>query len=137
MMVFSSVDCKNTSFCYFNFMKKIFIVIFLFFLLPLNVFAKTGISFIYINGSNINDAKIHKWYLRGIWKFHPCMKNAFEQNCFTQKCFLKNGQYFIEEMPITFFWGDKKKYCDLISPKGLVTRLACRIRLTAKVFYMI
>lgn len=117
-------------------MKKLCLVIFLFFVLPLNAFAQTGISFIYINGSNIKDAKISKWYVNGIRKFHPYMKNAFEQNPSAQKYFLKCGKYFIEETPIIFFWGDNNhknsasaKKDSLVS-KGFVNWLACWMRLT-------
>lgn len=116
-------------------MKKLVLVIFLFFALQLNAYAKTGISFIYINGSNIYNEKINKWYKKGIRKFHPCLKDAFEQNPITQECFLKNGEYFIEETPVTFYWGDKNynseklKRKNLTVSKGFITWLACRIRL--------
>lgn len=98
--------------------------------------AQTGVSFIYINGSDINNPKIKKWYKNGIQKFHPHMKTAFEKNCFTRKCLLKNGQYVIEQVPVTFYWGDKcynggaqTKQAPCI---GAVTRLAKFIRMTAK-----
>ncbi|MDD3437549.1 MAG: hypothetical protein PHC64_10395 [Candidatus Gastranaerophilales bacterium] len=117
-------------------MKKLCLVIFLFFTLPLNVFAKTGISFIYINGSNVNDPQINKWYNKGIRKFHPSIKNAFEQNPSSQKYFLKDGEYFIEEAPVTFFWGDKNYQKSVFAredsyvSKGLVTWIARQIRKT-------
>lgn len=118
-------------------MKKFWLVIFLFFLLPLRAFPKTGISFVYINGSNIYDEKINKWYKQGIQKFHPSMKKAFEENPFTCKRLLKCGEYFIEEDPTTFFWGDEsyndsatEKKCLPIS-KGLIPWFASQIRLTA------
>ena len=88
-------------------MKKIILTVFLFCLLQLSVFAKTGISFIYINGSNNNDLKMKNWYEKGVRKFHPNMKKAFYENCLAQKYFLKNGKYFIQENPIIFFWGDR------------------------------
>lgn len=112
-------------------MRRILFVIFLFFILHLNAFAKTGISFIYVNGSDIHNAKINKWYVKGIKRFHPYIKNAFERDPFAQKYFLKCGQYFIETNPVLFFWGDKK-YCYPAVPKGFITWLACKIRLTAK-----
>lgn len=117
-------------------MKKFLLAILLFFALPLNTFANAGISFVYINGSNVKDAKINKWYTRGIQDFHPFMKKAFEQEPLVQKCLLRNGEYFIEEAPITFFWGDNNhngtSYAkkETIS-KGFATWLACQIRLTA------
>lgn len=88
-------------------MKKIFLVLCLVFSFQLNCFAKTGISFIYINGSNNNDAKMKNWYEDGVTKLHPYLKKEFENNVLAQKYFLKNGQYFINERPNIFFWGDK------------------------------
>lgn len=119
-------------------MKKFCLVIFLFFVLQLNAFAKTGISFIYINGSNIKDEKIKKWYLKGVQKFHPYMKNAFEKDPLTRKCLLKDGKYFIKETPVIFSWGDKDHNNSTgINNKsnlsrGLVTWFACKVRSTAK-----
>lgn len=117
-------------------MKKFCLVILLFFALQLSTFAKTGISFIYVNGSNIYDAKINKWYINGVQKFHPRIKKAFEQNHMARQCFLKNGEYFIKKDPVTFFWGDRcydsttnqgeNSYC----PKLPVNCLACYIRST-------
>jgi len=117
-------------------MKKLFFVLFLSLTLQLNAFAKTGISFIYINGSNIKDAKIKKWYINGIKKFHPHMKNAFEQEGFTQKRILKNGKYFIEESPLIFSWGDsnhKNSSCanNSKTPKGPIVWFSGKIRSTA------
>lgn len=119
-------------------MKKLCLVIFLFFALQLKAFAKTGVSLIYINGSNIKDEKIKKWYLKGVRKFHPCMKNAFEQSPFTQKYFLQYGKYYIKELPIIFVWGDKdyqnsaNAKRNSATSKGLIIWLACKIRSTAK-----
>lgn len=118
-------------------MKFFLLVIFLFFSFPLNSFACVGISSVYINGSNIHDEKIYKWYKKGIRKFHPCIKNEFENNPFTQNYLLKDGKYFIEENPITFYWGDKCHNSSCFSkththlPKGLITWLTCQIRSTA------
>lgn len=88
-------------------MKKIFVVLFSCFLLQLNCFAQTGITFLYINGSNNNDKKMERWYETGVKKLHPYMKNAFEKNDFTQKYFLKDGKYVINKDPAIFFWGFK------------------------------
>lgn len=115
-------------------MKKFCLVICMFFVLRSNVFASTGVSFIYINGSNIKDTKINKWYSNAIRKFHPYLKNTFEQDPSAQKYLLKCGKYFIEEKPITFYWGDKNhKQALKKNPglsQGIITWLACRIRLT-------
>lgn len=86
-------------------MKKILAVIFLFFVFQLNCFAQTGISFVYINGSNNNDQKMKNWYENGVKRLHPYLKKEFEQNPFTQKYFLKSGEYVINENPDIFFWG--------------------------------
>lgn len=69
--------------------------------------AAEGISFIYINGSNNNDKKMKNWYENGVKKLHPDMKKAFDQNPLSQKYFLRDGKYFINEDPVIFFWGDK------------------------------
>lgn len=117
-------------------MKRVLTVIFLFFALSLSAFAQTGVSLIYINGSDINNPQIKKWYKKGIQKFHPYMKTAFEKNCFTRKCLLKNRQYFIEKCPVSFYWGDGC-YNGLTQAKqspfdGPVVKLAKFIRITAK-----
>lgn len=88
-------------------MKKIFLVLVLSFIIQLNCFAQTGITFLYINGSNNNDEKMRNWYEKGVIGLHPHMKKAFESDPLAQKYFLKNGQYFINEKPDIFFWGDK------------------------------
>lgn len=93
-------------------MKKILLLIFLFFAIQLNCFANNEISFIYINGSNNNDTKMKNWYENGVKKLHPYMKNAFEDNDLTYKYFLNDGEYSINPNPIIFFWGDKS-YKDL------------------------
>lgn len=90
-------------------MRKIFVLFLLFFAIQSSCFAQSGMSFLYINGSNNNDAKMKKWYENGVKKLHPEMKKAFEKNEFTQQYFLKNGDIKIEEKPVTFFWGDKSQ----------------------------
>lgn len=79
----------------------------MFFAIQLNCFAQSGITFLYINGSNNNDERMKNWYENGVKSLHPYMRNEFEQNPFTQKYFLKNGQYYINEQPTIFFWGYK------------------------------
>lgn len=88
-------------------MKKILVTIFLLFFIQTNCFAQTGVTFLYINGSNNNDEKMKNWYENGITKLHPCLKKEFEKNPLAQKYFLKGGEYFINEEPNIFFWGDK------------------------------
>lgn len=117
-------------------MKKFFLVIFLIFVLPLNAYAQTCISFLYINGSNIYDPKINKWYVNGLRKFHPSLRKAFEQDSCAQKYLLKNGEYVIKEAPVTYYWGDKNrnKYTytkeELAASQGFISRQAYKIRLT-------
>ncbi|MBR1680632.1 hypothetical protein IJ707_02460, partial [bacterium] len=67
------------------------------------------IYFIYINGSNNNNAKMHDWFLNGIKKFHPELKKQLEKNCYTYEYMLKNGEYNILPKPSNFFWGYKSK----------------------------
>lgn len=88
-------------------MKKIFIAVFLFFIFQSKCYAQTGITFLYINGSNNNDQKMKNWYETGVKKLHPYMKKAFDENIYAQKYFLKNGELFINPEPTIFYWGDK------------------------------
>lgn len=90
-------------------MKKIFLMLFLLLVFQMCCFAQEGISFVYINGSNNNDAKMKKWYENGVKNLHPYMKKSFENNPEANKYFLKNNQYFIEEKPVIFFWGDRSR----------------------------
>ncbi len=88
-------------------MKRFFISILLFCALQLGCFAQTGITFIYINGSNNNDLKMKNWYEKGVKKLHPCIKTQFENNELAREYFLKNGDYYINSEPSIFFWGDR------------------------------
>lgn len=106
IMVFC-MSTKNIYFQSYKSIKKFLSAILLFFILQQNVSAQTCVSFIYINGSNIKDKKISRWYLNAVKKFHPCLKNALEKDPFVQKHLLRCGQYFIEEKPVIFYWGDK------------------------------
>lgn len=91
-------------------MKKFFLTLFLFLILQSNCFAQTGVTFLYINGSNNNDEKMKNWYETGVRKFHPYLKKEFETEPLSQKYFLKDGKYFINNDPSIFFWGDKSHY---------------------------
>ena len=90
-------------------MKKIFTVIFILMLLQSICFAQTGVSFVYINGSNNNDEKMTNWYIEGVQKLHPVLKKKFENNKEIKEVFLNKPQYKINEEPVIFFWGDKSK----------------------------
>lgn len=95
-----------------NDMKKILLVLFLFVSLQSNCLAQTGLTFVYINGSNNNDIKMKNWYENGVKKLHPCLKKEFETSKLSQKYFLRKGEYYINQAPAIFFWGDKS-YKDL------------------------
>ncbi len=90
-------------------MKKILTILILIFSLQNICLAQTNIDFIYINGSNNNNDKMHNWFLQGIKKFHPELKKQLEKNCYTYEYMLKNGEYNILPEPSNFFWGYKSK----------------------------
>lgn len=90
-------------------MKKLFGIIFSLLVLQNVCFAQSNVSFVYINGSNNNDAKMRNWYVNGVEKLHPVMKKKFEKNKEIKKVFLNKTKYNINEKPVIFFWGDKSK----------------------------
>lgn len=90
-------------------MKKLFGIIFSLLVLQSVCFAQSNVSFVYINGSNNNDAKMRNWYVNGVEKLHPVMKKKFEKNKDIKKVFLNKTKYQINEKPVIFFWGDKSK----------------------------
>lgn len=90
-------------------MKKIFGIILGLILLQSVCLAQTGISFVYINGSNNNDEKMSNWYIEGVQKLHPVLKKKFEKSKDIKKIFLNTSEYKINENPVIFFWGDKSK----------------------------
>ena len=90
-------------------MKKILGIILGLVILQNVCFAQTNVSFVYINGSNNNDAKMRNWYISGVQKLHPIMKKKFEKNKEIRKVFMNKPQYEINQEPVIFFWGDKSK----------------------------
>ena len=90
-------------------MKKILGIILGLVILQNVCFAQTNVSFVYINGSNNNDAKMRNWYISGVHKLHPIMKKKFEKNKEIRKVFINKPQYEINQEPVIFFWGDKSK----------------------------
>lgn len=90
-------------------MKKILGIILGLVILQKVCFAQTNVSFVYINGSNNNDAKMRNWYISGVHKLHPIMKKKFEKNKEIRKVFMNKPQYEINQEPVIFFWGDKSK----------------------------
>ena len=89
-------------------MKKILGIIIGIFVFQSFCFAQ-DVSFVYINGSNNNDAKMKNWYEKGVKKLHPVMKKKFEKNKEIKKIFLNKQEYSVKSEPVIFFWGDKSK----------------------------
>lgn len=71
----------------------------------------TGITFIYINGSNNlsykNRDKFRVAFEAAVKELHPQIKKRFEADELIQETFLKNGKYVINPEPITFYWGNR------------------------------
>ena len=115
-------------------MRKILLTLFVLLAIQMSCFAQTGITFLYINGSNNNDARMKVWYETGVRKLHPYLKNEFQNNTLSKKYFLKDGKYFINETPSIFFWGDKSHNDlsfvekNLAISKGFSSWLAYQIR---------
>ena len=71
----------------------------------------TGVTFIYINGSNNlaynNRLKFKTAFVEDVKKLHPQIKKRFEEDETIKDVFLQNGRYSINPEPITFYWGDR------------------------------
>lgn len=71
----------------------------------------TGVTFIYINGSNNltykNREKFKIAFLEDVKNLHPQIKQHFEENDMIKENFLNNGRYVINPEPVTFYWGDR------------------------------
>ncbi|MGN1125420.1 MAG: hypothetical protein ACI4SM_04460 [Candidatus Gastranaerophilaceae bacterium] len=72
-------------------------------------FATTNVSFVYLNGSNNNNTKMRNWFLSGIKKLHPTLRDKISKDKYTYKYFLNDGNYVIDKAPTIFFWGDKSQ----------------------------
>ena len=98
-------------------MKKIglFLLILFFVFAGINVSyadeTSTGVTFIYINGSNNlaynNRLKFKTAFVEDVKKLHPQIKQRFEEDELIKEIFLQNGKYVINPEPITFYWGDR------------------------------
>jgi hypothetical protein len=96
-------------------MKKCLILMILFLFLGITTAKadeqQTGITFIYINGSNNlaynNRLKFKTAFVENVKKLHPQIKKRFEQDELINKIVLQNGNYRINQEPIAFYWGDK------------------------------
>ena len=105
-------------------MKKVLWIILGLILLQNICFA--GISFVYINGSNNNDAKMQNWFIKGVNKLHLTLKQKFEKNPDISTFFANNPEYNINEEPVIFFWGDKsKKDLDFVKNQLDLTKALC------------
>ncbi len=98
-------------------MKKFFILLSFCFLLLINIDTayatenSTGVTFIYINGSNNlaykNRLKFKVAFLEDVNKLHPQIKQRFEADELINEHFLEHGMYRINPTPIAFYWGDR------------------------------
>lgn len=115
-------------------MKKILLTALTLCLLQTAVPAQTtNLTFLYINGSNNNDTKMKNWYINGVKKLHPVLKEKFEQNP-EIKAWAEKNSLIIEEEPQIFFWGyDSKTDLDFVKErlnlsKAISSLLAYEIR---------
>lgn len=104
-------------------MKKVLFIILVMITLCSKCYAAEGISFIYINGSNNNDARMKNWYENGVRGLHPVLRQKFMQSQLATKYLLKDGKYFIEEEPRIFFWGDRsQKDLDFLNDNLIISK---------------
>lgn len=99
-------------------MKKILLTILCLGLLQISASAQTtNLTFLYINGSNNNDTKMKDWYINGVKKLHPVLKEKFEQNPQIQK-WSQTHNLVINDNPQIFFWGyDSKTDLDFVKER--------------------
>ena len=91
-------------------MKKFSLFILVLFLTCSCAFAQQDVSFVYINGSNNNNAKMANWFEKGIKNLHKVLRKKFLTNKTIQKyCQAENTQLNIKEDPVIFFWGYQSK----------------------------
>lgn len=104
-------------------MKKILFTLLCLGLLQVPTIAQTtNLTFLYINGSNNNDTKMKDWYINGVKKLHPVLKEKFEQNPQIQNWAKKNN-LIIEDEPQIFFWGyDSKTDLDFVKERLNLSR---------------
>ncbi len=98
----------------------------------------TGVTFIYINGSNNlaynNRLKFKIAFMDDVNELHPQIKKRFESSEIIQEVFLQNGKYVINSEPIPFYWGDRSLKVveridrDLASAKKYSPRIAHQAR---------
>lgn len=86
-------------------MKKVLLLLLLILVQSLTAYAGTPVKFIYLNGSNANTAKDKVAFTNGINNAHIYIKDTLESSDFVKQNMLQNGNLYIEDMPVTFFWG--------------------------------
>lgn len=101
----------------FYIMKKILVLFALLLLFANQCFAVENLTFLYINGSNNNDEKMKNWYINGVSKLHPVIKEKFEKNP-SVKQWAKENELVINSEPQIFFWGyDSKTDLDFVKER--------------------
>lgn len=95
-------------------MKKITLILLLSIFCANISYAQTPVSFVYLNGSNNNSDKNYDNFIKRVGNFHPVLKSALENDDFTYKHMLKNGEYVISNEPTYYFWG-YKSHDDLVA----------------------
>ena len=91
-------------------MRKFSLFILILFLNCSCAFAEQNVSFVYINGSNNNNAKMANWFEKGVRELHKAVREKFLTNKTIQKyCQAENTQLNIKEEPVIFFWGYQSK----------------------------
>lgn len=89
-------------------MKKILLILGLLFASNVTL-ATENYSFIYINGSNVNDEKMYNWWTTSVKDFHPTFKKKLLKDKKVRQWVFKNNDINVEDIPILFYWGDKSK----------------------------
>ena len=97
-------------------------------------YAGQDLRFIYINGSNVNDEKMYKWWTESVKEFHPVLKKKIEKDKKIKKWVFKDEDFRVEKEPVLFYWGDKSKadldfvHEALLTSKNLSSFLAFKFR---------
>ena len=91
-------------------MRKFSLFVLTLFLTCSCALAQQNVSFVYINGSNNNDAKMANWFEKGVNNFHKVVRKKFLTNKTIQKyCQAESTELNIKEEPVIFFWGYQSK----------------------------
>lgn len=91
-------------------MKKLFYILIAIFIFSFNkAFAQNEISFIYLNGSNTNTIESKEDFIKGVEKLHTQIVKNFNNDELINAKLLKDGEYKINSIPYSFYWGDLSK----------------------------